>query len=38
MPKKKTTYNPDFVKKIRKSKKQAKQGKTKTIKIEYLWK
>ena len=31
-------YNPEFVAKIKKSQKEAGQGKAKTIKIEDLWK
>ena len=31
-------YNPEFVKKIQESRKQAKEGKVTTIKLEDLWK
>jgi hypothetical protein len=34
----KSTYNPDFVKKVERSKKQAKEGKVTQIKVENLWK
>ncbi len=31
-------YNPEFVKKIQESRKQVKEGKVTTIKLEDLWK
>ncbi|MEX8548915.1 MAG: DUF2683 family protein [Mucilaginibacter sp.] len=38
MAKSKSTYNPKFVAKIKKSEKNFKEGKYITIKVEDLWK